>query len=124
MDFNLYLHSLPSPNTYFAIHGCKVFNGSIISSNNIGVYKLNWVISFLTELSYKPKEVPKVFCDNLNATYTCVNPVFHVRTKHLALNYFFVHEKVSSNELKVKHIPSKLQLVDALTKALPKEWFK
>lgn len=33
--------------------------------------------------------------------------------KHLALDYFFLRQKVNSNELQVKHIPSVDQLADA-----------
>lgn len=43
--------------------------------------------------------------------------------KHLALDYFFVQEKVHSNDLQVLYISTKLQLADALTKELPKESF-
>lgn len=60
--------------------------------------------------------IPKVFCDNLSATYTCVNLIFHTKMKHLALDYFFVREKVNSNELKLEHVPSTHQLDDALEK--------
>lgn len=44
--------------------------------------------------------------------------------KHLALDYFVVCEKVNPNELEVRHIPTTSQLVDALSKALPKPRFE
>ncbi|OMO97226.1 Reverse transcriptase, RNA-dependent DNA polymerase [Corchorus capsularis] len=41
-----------------------------------------------------------------------------LRMKHLALDYFFVREKVTAGQLKVKHIPTQQQLADVLTKSL------
>lgn len=35
-------------------------------------------------------------CDNLGVTYLCANPVFHSHTKHPALNYHFVWDKIAS----------------------------
>lgn len=59
---------------------------------------------------------PLVFYDNLSATYTCANLVYHTQMKHLALDYFLA-------QLLVKHIPSSAQLIDAPTKALPRSKF-
>lgn len=75
----------------------------------LGVPELNWIHSLLSELGFQLKEVPRVFCDNLSATYMRVNSMFSTRMKHLALDYFFVHEKMNKNQLEVQHT-SKLQL--------------
>lgn len=87
-----------------------------------GVSELTWVNTLHIELELKPKQTSKVYCDNLSVTYTCSNPVFHTRMRYLTLDYFFVREKAGSKDLQVAHIPSKLQLADALM-ALPKERF-
>ncbi|OMO82468.1 Integrase, catalytic core [Corchorus capsularis] len=82
------------------------------------VSELTWIQSIMSELQVRTPKVPLVLCDNASATYTCANPVFHTRMKHLALDYFFVQEKVQQGLLQVKFIPSKVQLADALTKPL------
>ncbi|XP_019189498.1 PREDICTED: uncharacterized protein LOC109183925 [Ipomoea nil] len=64
-----------------------------------------------------------LFCDNIGATYVCRNPVFHSKMKHLALDYFFVREKVADGSLYVCHTPSKSQIADALTKPLGRAMF-
>lgn len=51
------------------------------------------------------------------------NPVFHIMMKHLSLDYFLVREKISTQELQVRNIPSSQQLVDLLTKAISKTQF-
>nr|GMC84478.1 Retrovirus-related Pol polyprotein from transposon RE2 [Ipomoea batatas] len=43
--------------------------------------------------------------------------------KHLALDYFFVRELVTSGTLVVRHIPSSAQLDDILTKPLGRHLF-
>jgi hypothetical protein len=44
--------------------------------------------------------------------------VFHIRTKHIELDYLFVHEKVSDGTIKIYFICSQDQVTDALTKPL------
>lgn len=88
------------------------------------VFELCWLQPLLKELHCKEKQVPIVLYDNLSATYTCANPVFHTRMKHLTLDYFFVREKVNAKELEVKHIPSTKQIVDVLKKLLAKTQFQ
>lgn len=51
------------------------------------------------------------------------NPILHSRTKHLDLEIHFVHEKVATKSLVVQHMPSNMQLADALTKPLPTSKF-
>ncbi|GAA0174815.1 hypothetical protein LIER_41791 [Lithospermum erythrorhizon] len=58
-------------------------------------------------------------CDNIFATYLAYNPVLHSRSKHIAIDYHFVREKVSLGDLKVRHLPTPLQLADIFTKVVP-----
>ena len=47
-----------------------------------------------------------------------VNPVLHSRTKHIAIDYHFVREKVALGTLITRFVPSSLQLADLLTMPL------
>lgn len=87
------------------------------------VSELFWIQSLMKELQCNSSYLSLVLCDNLSATYTCVNMVFHTRMKHLALDYFFIIEKVGNKELEVRYIPS-TSLANLLTKALPKNQFE
>jgi hypothetical protein len=35
-----------------------------------------------------------IFCDNINALYMAINPMFHVHIKHVEIDYYSVCEKV------------------------------
>ena len=81
--------------------------------------ELIWVEALLQELGVKMKERPCLWCDNLGATYLSANPVFHARTKHIEIDFYFVRERVANKSLEVKFISSKDQVADGFTKALP-----
>jgi len=53
-----------------------------------------------------------------------INPVQHDRSKHIAINYHFVWERVAHGELVVHYIPTKLQLAYVFTKGLSLKLFE
>jgi hypothetical protein len=63
--------------------------------------EVTWLVSLMKEIGFAPPSVPKLWCDNLGATYLCANPVFHARTKHIEIDYHFVRDKVAKKELQV-----------------------
>jgi len=78
-----------------------------------------WLESLLAELGIFLRASPCLWCDNLGATYLSANPVFHARAKHIEIDFHFVRERVAQKQLQVRLIPSKDQLADGFTKALP-----
>ena len=84
-----------------------------------GTAEILWIRSLLTELRILSSTVTTLWCDNLGATFLSANPVFHARTKHVEVDYHFVRDRVTKQEIKVRFISSKNQLADVLTKPLP-----
>jgi len=41
------------------------------------------------------------FKPHIGATYLSANPIFHVRTKHVDVNYYFVHDKVVKKDIHI-----------------------
>lgn len=64
------------------------------------------------------RKAPILWCDNLEAVYLTANPLFHVRTKHIEVDYHFIRERVARKLLKIKFISSKDLITDIFTKAL------
>ncbi|RVW36918.1 Retrovirus-related Pol polyprotein from transposon RE2 [Vitis vinifera] len=88
------------------------------------ISEINWICSLLTELGVTIPTPLVIYCDNVGATYLCFNPVFHSRMKHVAIDYHFIQDQVQSGALHVTHVSSTDQLVDTLTKLLPRSRFQ
>ncbi|KAK1670537.1 hypothetical protein QYE76_058696 [Lolium multiflorum] len=80
--------------------------------------KLIWVEALVRELDVTLKEKPCLWCDNLGATYLSANPVFHARTEHIEIDFFYVRECVASKQLDIRFISSNDQIADGFTKTL------
>jgi len=85
--------------------------------------KLLWIQSLLRDLRLKLYSPPKLWCDNIGATYLLVNPVFHARIKHVEIDFHFDRESVAAKSLEILFIPSSDQLADVLTKPLVSKRF-
>ena len=64
-----------------------------------------------------------IMCDNTNAINIFKNLIMHSRTKHIAIRYHFLKEKVVEGEVKLEFVPTSEQVADIFTKPLPKECF-
>jgi hypothetical protein len=78
-----------------------------------------FIESILRDLGLQIRETSCLWCDNMGATYLLANPIFHARTNHIEINFHFVRERVTNKQLDIRFIPSKDQVVDGFTKALP-----
>ena len=65
-------------------------------------------------------EATEIYCDNQSAM--AKNPMFYGRTKHIKIKYHFIREV--EKKIRLVHCNSEDQIVDILTKALPKAKFE
>lgn len=63
-------------------------------------------------------------CDNQSAIKLAHNPVYHARTKHVELQYYFVREKIMSKEIGLIFCNTKDNVADIFTKPLCKIKFE
>jgi hypothetical protein len=80
--------------------------------------ELTWISFILRDIGVYQAQPPVLFCDNLSALHMSVNLVLHARTKHIAIDYYFVREKVALGTLLTRFVPSSLQIANLFTKPL------
>lgn len=78
-----------------------------------------WLRKILEDLEETQEEATEVFVDNKAAIDISENPVFHGRTKHFKVKYYFLREVQKEEEIKLLHCPSKDQTADIFTKPFP-----
>ena len=80
--------------------------------------EMMWIQRLLTELGVSHPPVARLLCDNIGAKYLPANPVFHARTKHIEIDFHFVHERVAQNLLDIRFINTGDQVADGFTKPI------
>jgi len=60
----------------------------------------------------------KINCDSMSAIYLAKNQVYHVRTKHTDIIFYFVWEILDDGDIELKKIHMKENIMDILTKVV------
>jgi hypothetical protein len=64
-----------------------------------------------------------IFCDNQSCVKLSENPMFHDRSKHIEIKYYYICDRVQKGEVKLQYISTDEQIADILTKHLSKGKF-
>ncbi|KAK2987979.1 hypothetical protein RJ640_011242 [Escallonia rubra] len=83
-----------------------------------------WLRRIFHDFGQKQERKTELFCDNKSAIAMAKNPVFHSRTRHIALKYHFIREAIEEGEIELEFCRSEEQVADIFTKALPRERFE
>ena len=83
-----------------------------------------WLRHLLGKLHVKVDKATLLYCDNVSAVYLTDNPIHRGRTKHIELDVHFVREKVAIGEIRVRHVPTRQQIADLMTKGFPRALFE
>ena len=76
-----------------------------------------WLRQLLEDMGFKQEPPTTLFGDNQSALSLAKNPAYHDRTKHVAIKYHFIREKVNAGDVKLVYCPTTDMLADGLTKA-------
>lgn len=90
----------------------------------LGICEGMWIKRLMNELRLESPESFKMYSDSQAAISIAKNPVHHDRTKHVEIDRHFISEKVNSKIIELNYIPTKKQIADILTKALPRTSFE
>ncbi|RVW73328.1 Retrovirus-related Pol polyprotein from transposon RE2 [Vitis vinifera] len=82
--------------------------------------KLTWMSFILKDLHILLASTPTLYCDNTSALLMTINPMFYTHSKHIELDYHFVHKRVAVGLLVTQHISTEKQVVDLFTKPMSK----
>eukprot|EP00253_Pinus_taeda_P010058 PITA_10058 len=83
--------------------------------------QLLWMMQTLQDFQITCTPPISILCDNTSAISISKNPVMHSKTKQIPIKYHFLREQVLEQKVKLEYVPSKEQVVDILTKPLPRE---
>jgi hypothetical protein len=86
--------------------------------------EIQWLKTLFSDLHVSIIHPPILWCDNIGATYLTSNPLFHARTKHIEIDFYYVRDQVLNGQLNVRLISTEDQYADALTKPLSSQRFK
>lgn len=81
--------------------------------------KFPWLQQLLSDLSNPPSLPPIIWGDNMSPIALASNPVVHVRTKHIEVDYHFIREKVINKQVSAHHIGSWIKLLISLQNLSP-----
>jgi hypothetical protein len=83
-----------------------------------------WIRSVLAGLGYEQKEPTVIFIDNCGARILTEDPLFHQRVKHIETLHHYSRECVERGLTIFVDIPTKDNVADVFTKALPAPSFE
>jgi hypothetical protein len=63
----------------------------------------------LSDLCFSSSSITTIWCDKLGATYLSANLISYACTKHVEVDYHFVHDRVVKKEIQIRFITSKNQ---------------
>jgi hypothetical protein len=71
---------------------------------------------FLLQLLFKDLGIPLfstscLWCDNIRALALASNPIYHVRTKHIEVDYHFIREKILNGDISISILALMISLL-------------
>src|SRR6266545_3099900 len=78
-----------------------------------------WLCSLITQLFGTTLDATTLFSNNQSAIVLTKDHQYHARTKHIDIQFHFIHWIVEEGSLRLVFCPTADMVTDALTKALP-----
>lgn len=88
------------------------------------VTEILWLRNLLPALGVDCTPAITLYSDSLSAIHLAANPVFHARTKQIGMDCHFIRDEILKGVIKTKHVSTKSQLADIMTKSLGRREFE
>jgi len=79
-----------------------------------------WLNKLLADLGQEQSSSTELYYENKSVIAIAQNPVQHGKTKHINVKFHSIREAEKNLLVKLHYCPTKIQLADIMTKALPK----
>jgi hypothetical protein len=77
-----------------------------------------WLRKLISNLFDQIPESTIIYCDNQSCIRLLEQPMFHERSKHIEIKYYFIRDKFQEGEVKLEYIPTDKHTTNILTKPL------
>ena len=82
-----------------------------------------WLKRLCSNIGFDVAQIT-IYCDSQSAIYLAKNASFHAKTKHIDVQYHFVHDMVEDGKVKLEKVATLENVADALTKPVNNEKFR
>ena len=77
-----------------------------------------WLRKLMPSLFNLELDTTVILCDNQSCINMAENPVFHDKSKHIELRYFYIRDMIQKGSIKLQYVSTDEQFADVLTKPL------
>jgi hypothetical protein len=82
--------------------------------------KVVWLCMLVSGLSDQVMDSTMIYCDDQSCVKLSENLMFHDRSKHIEIEYYFLHNRVQRGEVVLQYISTDEQITYILVKPLSK----
>uniref|UniRef100_H3G9W5 Reverse transcriptase Ty1/copia-type domain-containing protein n=1 Tax=Phytophthora ramorum TaxID=164328 RepID=H3G9W5_PHYRM len=80
-----------------------------------------WLRLLLKDMGYEDQGATLIYQDNQGCIALAKNPVYHARTKHIAIKFHFLRDKIERAVIRLDYKPTDEMIADGMTKALTRD---
>lgn len=82
-----------------------------------------WLKRLCSNIGFDAGQIT-IFCDSQSVISLVKNPTFHARTKHVDVQFHFVHDMVENGKVKMEKVDTLENVVNALTNLVSTKNFR
>ena len=77
-----------------------------------------WLRKLMSGLFNLELDTTVILCDNQSCIKMIENLVFHDKSKHIEIRYFYIRDMIQKGAIKLQYVSTNEQVVDVLTKPM------